>query len=239
MHAQIALPVRIFSTLRTLGWLVAASAVMILATIGLFVGLKMVAMLALVEPAVFVINGIMLAAMLGLLVRMARIPGDRTRPMLRWGSRPRLGQAGLVLVGFLLFLGGELATYEIVAMAFGPDAADFGRFLPRPEDEILDHPIDAAIGAALISPLIEEAIFRGWLMARLGAVWQPGSAILLSAGLFSLVHIGGKGIIALIWTAIFGLYLGFLRVRYGGIGLPFAVHATNNAIAIGLAYLMR
>ena len=40
----------------------------------------------------------------------------------------------------------------------------------------------------LFVPFAEESIFRGWLQTRLERVIGPGSAVLLSAVLFSAMH---------------------------------------------------
>lgn len=86
----------------------------------------------------------------------------------------------------------------------------------------------------IIAPVVEEILFRGFLLrgftARYGAKW----AILLSAILFSLIHMNPAQMPN---TFILGLVLGAIMLRTGNILIPILYHILNNSIpAIGLVY---
>lgn len=93
---------------------------------------------------------------------------------------------------------------------------------------------------ALMAPLTEEIIFRGfvyrgWAASRL----QPIGAILLIAMIFGLIHIQ-YSVYGMIMCAVFGLACGWLRWRTGSLASPLILHTVNNAASIALvAYMTR
>lgn len=81
--------------------------------------------------------------------------------------------------------------------------------------------------AVLVAPLVEELFFRGLLLeAALRYLRRPGVAIATSAVLFGLVHYGVP--MSVLPLTVMGLGLGYLRVRYGSLGLCIAVHVLFN-----------
>ena len=96
---------------------------------------------------------------------------------------------------------------------------------------------DAWIGITL-GPLMEEAIFRGYLfgMAELGlrrrvpqARWIAGSTI---AAVFALCHLPKAGITGLQIGVIFamGLVYAWLRIKANSTTSPFLAHSAYNAV---------
>ena len=96
---------------------------------------------------------------------------------------------------------------------------------------------DAWIGITL-GPLMEEAIFRGYLfgMVEWGlrkrvpqARWISGAAI---AAVFALCHLPKAGITGLQIGVIFvmGLVYGWLRIKSNSTTAPFLAHAAYNAV---------
>ena len=98
--------------------------------------------------------------------------------------------------------------------------------------------------AVVVAPLIEELIFRGPL-----SLFKNGNAFKIAfyafALLFGLVHITNFEItrnvllltpILIAPQAILGLYLGFIRVRFG-LRWSILLHATYNAFFMGFALL--
>ncbi|MBW7906287.1 MAG: CPBP family intramembrane metalloprotease [Phycisphaerae bacterium] len=81
--------------------------------------------------------------------------------------------------------------------------------------------------AVLVAPLVEELFFRGLLLeAALRYLRRPGVAIATSAVLFGLVHYGVP--MSVLPLTAMGLALGYLRVRYGSLGMCIAVHVLFN-----------
>ena len=104
---------------------------------------------------------------------------------------------------------------------------------------------DAWIGITL-GPLIEEAVFRGYLfgLAELGlrkrvpqAGWIAGIAI---AGVFALCHFPKAGITGLQIGIIFvmGVVYSWLRIKSDSTTSPFLAHAAYNAIIFAAAALI-
>ena len=82
---------------------------------------------------------------------------------------------------------------------------------------------------ALVTPVSEEVLFRGFvlrgLLGRIGA----GPAIVSTALVFSALHLDTGTIIPIFIT---GLALGWLNVRTGSLWPCIAAHAAQNAIAL-------
>lgn len=87
--------------------------------------------------------------------------------------------------------------------------------------------------AAVLAPVIEEILFRGYL---LGGLRRYGDrfAVISSAALFALMH----GNLSQFLSALcIGLLLGYTRVQYGSLLLCILAHAGNNLLALGMSYL--
>lgn len=82
---------------------------------------------------------------------------------------------------------------------------------------------------ALVTPISEEVLFRGFvlrgLLGRIGA----GPAIVSTALVFSALHLDAGTIIPIFFT---GLALGWLNVKTGSLWPCIAAHAGQNAIAL-------
>ncbi|MDW4907250.1 type II CAAX endopeptidase family protein [Streptomyces sp. ADMS] len=80
----------------------------------------------------------------------------------------------------------------------------------------------------------EEYVFRGWLLQAVGA-WcrSPWFAVTPQAVLFATAHGWGTpwGFADLV---VFGLVMGLLTVRTGGLEAAIALHVLNNLLAMGL-----
>lgn len=89
-----------------------------------------------------------------------------------------------------------------------------------------------AITIAVIAPIIEELIFRGylykaWRFTRLGFV---GALILISA-LFSLIHAAQYHWPTLLVIFCFAMLLGAAREKTGSVLVPMLLHVINNTLA--------
>ena len=86
----------------------------------------------------------------------------------------------------------------------------------------------------LAAPIAEEFFFRGFLFP---AVWRAigmWPAAIIGGMMFGAVHAGGTDAKFLVPLAVFGLLL-CLIYRYSGSLLPcMALHAVNNATALGV-----
>jgi membrane protease YdiL (CAAX protease family) len=104
--------------------------------------------------------------------------------------------------------------------------------------EFRDWPLMLAglvIFVVVVAPVVEELFFRGLLQGglRRHASWRRAAA--LSGVLFGVIHFDPIRTLPLI---AFGIYLGWLRERSGGLALPILVHATNNLLMVALMLFM-
>lgn len=95
-----------------------------------------------------------------------------------------------------------------------------------------------AFTVVLIVPLMEELLFRGFLQTSLRRQFRPLHAILLTSLIFALFHFslsqGMNNITILGSLFLLSLFLGFLRERQGTLWPSWALHATFNALSIGM-----
>ncbi len=81
------------------------------------------------------------------------------------------------------------------------------------------------VGAVIMAPLIEETFFRGFILGGLNRVWWMIPSVIVSAALFSAVHLN---LYAAIPFALFGLILGVLYLRTQHLTAPALAHAGWN-----------
>lgn len=134
--------------------------------------------------------------------------------------------AGIAAVALVL---GQAAQYVTFAVS-GAGTKDFlewagwGQFLPGLIVIVLLVPFQAAT---------EEYVFRGWFIQAFGAyVRNPVPGILLGAAAFTALHgYEGAGIADVF---LFGVVMGWLTVRTGGLEAAIAMHVMNNVMAFGI-----
>ncbi|MFO0807440.1 MAG: ABC transporter permease subunit/CPBP intramembrane protease [Gemmataceae bacterium] len=85
---------------------------------------------------------------------------------------------------------------------------------------------------ALTPAIVEEVFFRGFLFTALSTTTSGRSAVLATAALFALFHIGVGDLLAIerfLPTFLVGLVLGWIRLRSGSIWPAVVTHACHNA----------
>ena len=131
---------------------------------------------------------------------------------------------GAVLVA--LATGAFLQSWRGMARADAADRrryreqlAELGHMMPRNAPEYA-----AFVALSITAGVVEETIFRGWLIWYLQA-WMPlTAAVLVSSAAFGLAHLyqGAAGVAK---TAIIGLLLALLYLLTGSLWLPIVAHA--------------
>ncbi|MDP9841807.1 CPBP family intramembrane glutamic endopeptidase [Streptosporangium lutulentum] len=119
------------------------------------------------------------------------------------------------------------ATYAATGKDYGTlfDWAGWGLFLPALVVTLLLVPFQAAA---------EEYIFRGWLLQAFGAFFtSPWPGILLGAAGFTAMH--GYTDWGILDVFTFGVLMGWLAVRTGGLEAAIGLHVINNALAFGFS----
>lgn len=82
----------------------------------------------------------------------------------------------------------------------------------------------------LVAPLVEEVMYRGYVLRTLLARFRPGVAVPLAAAIFSSIHVlFGPGMMALIF--LWSFVPSWLTLRYRSILPGVVMHMCNNALA--------
>ncbi|MDG1480905.1 MAG: type II CAAX endopeptidase family protein [Myxococcota bacterium] len=123
--------------------------------------------------------------------------------------------------GLLLEVLGVAAQQEIVAL-----------FMARwPSTEAL-----LMVGyAVMVAPLVEELLFRGFLLPPLVARLGSRGGVALTAFLFGMMHISDPQAVPPL--IVLGSVLGWLRLRSGSLWPALVLHVGNNAMAFVLLLL--
>ena len=139
---------------------------------------------------------------------------------------------------YAIAIGIYAAAYVAVTIwSLGVDFLDVPEWIKVPDNatDILETaglPL-TIITVAVLAPIGEEIVFRGFalpgLASRLGATF----AILITSAVFALIHLGpGIGVGILPVTFILGLAFAFVYHKTKSLILAIATHALHNAITI-------
>ena len=79
------------------------------------------------------------------------------------------------------------------------------------------------------APIVEELVFRGFLLQRWASKWGLRSGLITSSLLFGILHINNP-----VGLTLFGLVMGLLYVRSRSLWIPIACHSLNNLAAVGI-----
>jgi len=94
-----------------------------------------------------------------------------------------------------------------------------------------------AIVMTILSPILEELVFRGylfkaWRHTRLGLY----GTLILTSLLFIALHFGQYHWSTMVFLFILSLILGLSREKTGSVLVPIIIHGSNNVLAVALAY---
>ncbi|QQR91137.1 MAG: CPBP family intramembrane metalloprotease [Myxococcales bacterium] len=90
---------------------------------------------------------------------------------------------------------------------------------------------ETTLAIVLVAPLSEEVLFRGIMIRGLNARYGKVVAVILSALLFGLAHMG---IIELVYASIVGILLGLLYLSKQNLWTCITLHASFNAAPLVL-----
>jgi membrane protease YdiL (CAAX protease family) len=143
-----------------------------------------------------------------------------------WIRLGRLRGSVLLATGAVIVIASSaLLVYDALCQ---PDLSQLRRQVP------LTLPLPAVVVGAFFSAfnaLLEEVIFRGILLdalsASIGATW----AVIVQAVAFGVGHAHGypPGPIGMALAAVYGVMLGWLRQRSGGLAAPWVAHFVADA----------
>ena len=92
------------------------------------------------------------------------------------------------------------------------------------------------LSVAIVTPIVEELMFRGYILDAINRKHSEWTAIIWSSILFGLLHLLG-GVFYAGSALIGGLIYGWIRVRTGSLLTPIACHMIWNILALVVTYL--
>jgi membrane protease YdiL (CAAX protease family) len=84
------------------------------------------------------------------------------------------------------------------------------------------------LSGAVVAPIAEEVVFRGYLYKAFRDRFKPLYAVGLNGALFSLLHFEPR---ALLWLFIIGVALAYVYEKTGNLVAPITLHMLNNTVA--------
>jgi membrane protease YdiL (CAAX protease family) len=101
--------------------------------------------------------------------------------------------------------------------------------LPLIQEALRTNPVSVVVSVVFLAPMAEEVLFRGLLFGALQKWCSAGSAILVTAALFALIHMQAAYFIPLFWV---GLLCGWARHKSGSLAVPMMIHVLNNGFSL-------
>ncbi len=94
------------------------------------------------------------------------------------------------------------------------------------------------ISVVVVAPIIEEFLFRGFLYSQLRRSFlRDWGAIAVSSLVWTAIHFQYEvGI--LFFLFLFGIFLGYFRIKYNSLMIPLVLHALNNLLGFLLINLL-
>ncbi len=99
-------------------------------------------------------------------------------------------------------------------------------FLVTSEDTPLIDYLFIFIAIAILPPLLEEIVFRGAMIERLGRKYSYKTALIISSVLFGVMHIDIVGALT------FGVILSLIYLKTGSLFIPILIHVINNGLVV-------
>src|ERR1035437_43678 len=92
------------------------------------------------------------------------------------------------------------------------------------------------LSGVIIAPIAEEIVFRGYLYKAFRDRFKPWYAIVMSAALFSAIHLEPLAAVPLF---VIGVVLAYVYEKTDNLMAPIALHMLNNAVAFLVVALDR
>lgn len=147
-----------------------------------------------------------------------------------WFARGRLDFSLWPWIGASVLV--SFAALVLWFVLFRPDYSEVLRTIPRLPAALL---FAGIVLFAMLNAALEEFMYRGIVMGALDATLGAGAAsVTLQAAVFGILHIGGfpRGAVGIALATIYGLMMGAVRRRSGGLLAPWIAHVCTD-VAIG------
>lgn len=149
------------------------------------------------------------------------------RDLLATIERGRLGRTEWGLVALIAVVAAMALIGWVVLLS--PDLTRLRAMLP-------DWPIPALVGAGLAfsvaNAVLEEVIWRGVFQRWLMSFMPAAAAVCVQAASFGAAHYAGfpSGAIGMALAGVYGLMMGALALRSGGLAAPIVAHVVADAV---------
>ncbi len=133
--------------------------------------------------------------------------------------------AGIALLSTL-----GLVLYQYI---MNPDVHALSARLPGTR---LGSAILAGACFSVVNAALEEILFRGVIYDALESQWGWQTAAIISGAVFGVFHVAGypPGPLGALMAGLYGILLGWLRGRTGGLLWPIAAHVVADATIFGI-----
>jgi membrane protease YdiL (CAAX protease family) len=125
---------------------------------------------------------------------------------------------------FVAFILADIAAYPI-QQHFGVDTTQQALSQSAAVSGLL--PL-VLLSGVIIAPIAEEIVFRGYLYKAFRDRFKPWYAIIMSAALFSAIHLEPLAAVPLF---VIGVVLAYVYEKTDNLMAPIALHMLNNAVA--------
>jgi uncharacterized protein len=175
-----------------------------------------------------IVSGGLTVALLGW--RLSRDGRAAQLGLTHFGRLPLLQALGLAVLVVAISFGFNwlYQTYVIPGIDMQKEITELLKKIPRT-------PVNIALGftaVAVMAPLVEELLFRGYLQTALSHRMPPLAAVALSALAFAAVHMQFYATPAL-W--VLGFAFGYLYYKTGSLRFNIVLHMFNNGLALALS----
>jgi len=96
--------------------------------------------------------------------------------------------------------------------------------------------VSLTVSAFIIAPVVEEALFRGFILSTIMKFISPLSSILITSILFAILHFEFSSVIPLF---MIGCILGWIYYKTKSIWACLLFHAINNGVALIMEFLFK
>lgn len=147
---------------------------------------------------------------------------DKTAPTMSVGETGEINKFS-ILFG-LVVIAVSSAALILWYFFFDPDIEVFTQYFPDVEISKL---LIGGVVFALVNSIVEEVVYRGILWGGLEEVFgNVYAVVVVQAVIFGAIHYWGipNGILGAVMATVYGLFLGFIRIRANGLLMPILVH---------------
>ncbi|MBO4579811.1 MAG: CPBP family intramembrane metalloprotease [Clostridiales bacterium] len=142
-------------------------------------------------------------------------------------SGKHIGLTVIAAVGGMFFLNFMLSILPIPSDLMGD--------LTSGMSKLSSYPLwQALLANALLVPVMEEVVFRGYLFSRLSKAMPEIAAALITSAIFGICH---GGIVWAAWAFVFGMIICVFRMKTGSIIPGIIFHIIMNTFATLTSYI--